>query len=168
MLIIWRRPLLPSQTAIRKSRLSSVTCLVRLSSPESRVVSVITKSNLMNFRTIISGGCEGAIRIWRIDLSNPAKPVVSLEETMKEHKCKVTTITVICAQDSLITLSICSLAKTTENVRRHRRMELASCGTLQLTKEARWLWQTLFSRYRTLPMSGLGNMCWTLLMLQTN
>jgi WD40 repeat protein len=43
--------------------------------------------------TIISGGCEGAIRIWRIDLSNPAKPVVSLEETMKEHKCKVTTIT---------------------------------------------------------------------------
>lgn len=43
--------------------------------------------------TIISGGCEGAIRIWRIDLSNPEKPVVSLVETMKEHKCKITTIT---------------------------------------------------------------------------
>lgn len=49
---------------------------------------VITDSN----RQIISGGGEGAIRVWNLDLSNLKKPTVSLLETMKEHKCKITSI----------------------------------------------------------------------------
>lgn len=51
---------------------------------------VITDSN----RQIISGGGEGAIRVWNLDLSNLKKPTVSLLETMKEHKCKITSIKV--------------------------------------------------------------------------
>ena len=47
------------------------------------------------FRKIISGGAEGAIRVWNIDLSNLKKPTVRLLETMKEHKCKITAIKVI-------------------------------------------------------------------------
>ena len=46
------------------------------------------------FRQIISGGGEGAIRVWNLDLSNLKKPSVSLLETMKEHKCKITDIKV--------------------------------------------------------------------------
>jgi len=49
---------------------------------------VITECN----RKIISGGAEGAIRVWNIDLSNLKKPTVRLLETMKEHKCKITAI----------------------------------------------------------------------------
>lgn len=45
-----------------------------------------------NNRQIISGGGEGAIRVWNLDLSNLKKPTVSLLETMKEHKCKITAI----------------------------------------------------------------------------
>jgi len=49
---------------------------------------VITECN----RKLISGGAEGAIRVWKIDLSNLKKPTVGLLETMKEHKCKITAI----------------------------------------------------------------------------
>merc|ERR1711892_255890 len=49
---------------------------------------VVTECN----RKIISGGEEGAIRVWKIGLSNLKKPTVSLLETMKEHKCKITAI----------------------------------------------------------------------------
>ena len=49
------------------------------------------------FRKIISGGAEGAIRVWNIDLSNLKKPTVRLLETMKEHKCKITAIKVLMA-----------------------------------------------------------------------
>ena len=54
------------------------------------------KDNKTHFtdRKIISGGAEGAIRVWKIDLSNLKKPTVSLLETMKEHKCKITAIKV--------------------------------------------------------------------------
>merc|ERR1712137_1482423 len=43
-------------------------------------------------RKIISGGAEGQIRVWSINFSNKNKPTVSLLETMKEHKCKITAI----------------------------------------------------------------------------
>jgi WD40 repeat protein len=49
---------------------------------------VITDCN----RKIISGGAEGQIRVWSINFSNKNKPTVSLLETMKEHKCKITAI----------------------------------------------------------------------------
>ena len=46
------------------------------------------------FRQIISGGGEGAIRVWNLDLSNTKKPIPTLLETMKEHKSKITAIKV--------------------------------------------------------------------------
>jgi len=49
---------------------------------------VVTDNN----RQIISGGGEGAIRVWNLDLSNTKKPIPTLLETMKEHKSKITAI----------------------------------------------------------------------------
>jgi len=49
---------------------------------------VLTDSN----RQIISGGGEGGVRVWNLDLTNLKKPIATLLEEMKEHKCKITAI----------------------------------------------------------------------------
>ena len=58
------------------------------------VIIVFYRNCILNFRKIISGGAEGQIRVWSINFSNKNKPTVSLLETMKEHKCKITAIKV--------------------------------------------------------------------------
>ena len=60
----------------------------------SSLIYRISPSFDLIFRQIISGGGEGAIRVWNLDLSNTKKPIPTLLETMKEHKSKITAIKV--------------------------------------------------------------------------
>merc|ERR1711937_693940 len=82
---------------LRRIEVPNIKCNAIAFSPDGK--SLVTawhdgklRAYLPESRKIISGGGEGAIRVWNLDLSNTKKPIPTLLETMKEHKSKITAI----------------------------------------------------------------------------